>query len=408
MRRIIILIIFPFIINAQNTHEINWKSNFIIESNGLNKEFLNTALYGGNITDSIKNIWINSSKENNIINAEISNGIEYIVHFKNRSIGFSFTDMNIFNTRFTKDILALSLKGNFDYQDKTLEFGGTNIRADRFQKYTLIYARKTNNFKIQTGFSYLAGNHHLSYIIEHGNLYTAPGGNYLDIEYDMNGFITDTSDFSLFLNNGNGVAMDLGIDFNIQKYNLNFSINNLGFIMWNTQSIVSANDSIFRFEGVEIEDIYNFNDSILETYNIIDDLKKTNNTSFKSYIPATIHLSFSGSTNYKYLENYTTGIIRKWQPYMDNTPLSFEKIQQGIKESNFSVLYYVKSNFRTQYFNINPSLSYGGYSNEYNIGLALSLGNKNKLIFGTYHLEEMFNKEDAKALSFYFNIHLQF
>ena len=93
---------------------------------------------------------------------------------------------------------------------------------------------------------------------------------------------------------------------------------------------------------------------------------------------------------------------------MDNTPLSFEKIQQGIKESNFSVLYYVKSNFRTQYFNINPSLSYGGYSNEYNIGLDLSLGNKNKLIFGTYHLEEMFNKEDAKALSFYLNIHLQF
>jgi hypothetical protein len=224
----------------------------------------------------------------------------------------------------------------------------------------------------------------------------------------MTAFVTDTSDFSVFANNGNGVAIDLSTDFSIQEYDIHLSLMNLGFIMWNPSSITLATDSAFNFQGVEVEDIFNFNDSVLEANNITDDVLRTNTTSFKSYIPCTVHLSVSGKTEYKYLKTYTSGIVAKWQPYMDNEPLSFTKINQGFRESNFSTLYYIHSIFNAKYSDVIPSLSYGGYSNNTNIGLALSKGKGKKITIGTHHLEDIFNGDKAKAVSLYFNIQLQF
>ena len=48
MKKIILLLFLPFVLIAQEKkHEITWKSNFQFESNGLNKNFLNSMLYGG-------------------------------------------------------------------------------------------------------------------------------------------------------------------------------------------------------------------------------------------------------------------------------------------------------------------------------------------------------------------------
>ena len=178
--------------------------------------------------------------------------------------------------------------------------------------------------------------------------------------------------------------------------------------MWNPSSISLATDSTFNFQGVEVEDIFNFNDSVVEANNILDDASETNTTSFKSYIPATVHLSVSGETKYKYLKTYTTGIVAKWHPYMDNEPLSFAKINQGFKESNFSPLYYIHTIFNTKYCDVIPKLSYGGYSNDANIGVALSKEGKYNLLAGTHHLEDIFSGDNAKAVSVYFSVARQF
>ena len=109
--------------------------------------------------------------------------------------------------------------------------------------------------------------------------------------------------------------------------------------MWNSNSVILANDSNFNFQGVEIENIYDFNDSIINESNLIDNIKKSNNSSFKSYIPATFKISISGKTDKSYLNSFNLGMILKWQPYMDNTKLSFQKIQQGLEESNYKPLF---------------------------------------------------------------------
>jgi len=411
MRKLLVICCTPLFLFAQekeNNHTLEWNSNFLFESNGLDKSFLNSMLYGGHISNEMKTTWINAGSENNIIHSEISNGLSYTYHFKKQSIGFSFADRNLLNASFTDDLLRIGFEGNYNYQNESLFFNNTNIRTDRFQQYKLSYGTIINKVNIQGAISYLAGNHHLSYILEKGSFYTAPFGTSLAIEYDMNAFVTDTSNFSAFANNGNGIAVDFSTDFRIKEYDINLSITDLGFIMWKPSSITLATDSNFNFQGIEVEDIFSFNDSVLEANNLKDDVLRTNNGSFKSYIPATVHVAVSGKTKNKYFKTYTAGILAKWQPYMDNEPLSFAKIGQGFQESNFSPLYYLQSAVKTQHMNLIPNLSYGGYSDDMNVGLAVSKGEKNKFILGTQHLEDLLNGDKAKAVSIYLKIKLNF
>ncbi|MBT4882046.1 MAG: hypothetical protein HON40_05795 [Flavobacteriales bacterium] len=411
MKKILFILCTPLFLLAQtdeNKHSIEWNTNLLFESSSLDKSFLNTMLYGGYITDSMKTNWINAGGKNNILYSEISNGLSYNFNFKKQSFGFRFADRNILNASFTDDLLRLGFEGNFHHQDKTLDFGGTSIRADRFQQYTFTYGTEIKAVKVSTSLSYLAGNHHLSYIIEKGSLYTAPFGTSLDIAYDMSTFVTDTASLSPMAHNGNGLALGMSTDFRYKEHDIHLSFTDLGFIMWNPESITLATDSSFNFQGIEIEDIFSFNDSLLEINNPQDDLPSTKNSAFKSYIPATFHLRVSGIMKNKYLKNYTLGVQGKWQPYLDNTPLSFAKIGQGFKESNFATLYYIQSIFNTKYCDIIPTLSHGGYGKNTNLGLALSKGKKHSFTVGTHHLEDVVNKNKAKAVSVYFNIKLQF
>ena len=219
----------------------------------------------------------------------------------------------------------------------------------------------------------------------------------------MNAFVTDTSEFTLFANNGNGFAFDFSAEFKIQKSNILFSISDLGFINWNKSSVILDADSTFNFSGILIDDIFNFNDSILEN-TFITDLPNTKNNTFKSYIPATVNLTVNSTSKYKYFKNYSFGIIAKWYPYMDDTPLSFLKINQGFKQSNFKNLYFINSIIKTKYCDLIPKLSHGGYSKDTDLGLALAKGKKNKLILGTYNLLDLINNNDANSLSIYINL----
>ena len=411
MKILLMLFSAPLFLLAQTDeikNSIEWNTNLLFESSSLDKSFLNSMLYGGYITDSIKTNWINAAGDNNILYSEVSNKLSYKFERNNKTFSFSFADRNCLNARISDDLLRLGFEGNFYYQGKTLDFGGTSIRGDRFQQYTISYEANIKQVKVSTSVSYLSGNHHLSYIIEKGSLYTAPLGTSLDIAYNINAFVTDTASISPFKNNGNGLSLGLGTEFQFKKNTIHLSFSDLGFIMWNPNSITLANDSNFNFSGIEVEDIFSFNDSILEENNIENDFLRTNNASFKSYIPATFHFSCSGYRDYQYFKTYTLGIQGKWQPYLDNTPLSFKKIGQGFKESNFIPLYYIQSVYTATYFDILATLSHGGYSSNTNLGLALSKGRKHNFTIGTHHLEDVLNSSTAKAVSIYFNMNLQF
>ena len=224
MKKILFILCTPLFLLAQtdgNKHSIEWNTNLLFESSSLDKSFLNTMLYGGYITDSMKSKWINAGGDNNVLYSEISNGLSYTYRFKKKSIGFQFADRNILNASFTDDLLRLGFEGNFNYQNETLDFSNTNIRADRFQQYKLDYTLNFNTTSITIGGSFLAGNHHASFIVNNGSLFTDTNGIRLDANYDIHSFVTDTSSFDPFARNGSGLAFDFSADFSIRNHKVN-------------------------------------------------------------------------------------------------------------------------------------------------------------------------------------------
>ena len=116
--------------------------------------------------------------------------------------------------------------------------------------------------------------------------------------------------------------------------------------------------------------------------------------------------SISHQMKNKNIESISGGLNIKWQPYQNNNGSS--KITDGIKQSNYTPLLWLSAITNTKYVDLIPTLSYGGFSSDINLGLALSKGKKTNFMLGTQHIEDIFSGNNAKAVSIYFQILRQF
>jgi len=435
MKRILsILILLPFLLNGQDTiitnsdpvknyislcnkrdtpmpkkHHLYTTSYLTVESDDLNSSFLNSMLFGGFITDEMKDNWINAGDESNRLNAEITNGIryEYII-YKLNSYYFQFSDVNLINSSFDDDVLKLTFHGNYDYQEETLDFSNTVIRADRYQQYKFGYNHpiytKENLWQINTALSYLNGNHHAQLNVNEGTLYTSALGTSLDLNYDINALMTDTSNLSFFAGNGKGIALDFSISVNKGlKETYGIKIRDLGYINWNKNSIITNTDSSFTFMGVEVQDFNNpleFNDSIMDiSFN-------SNKTNFRSFIPAKITLIYNRNLDHKYFKNLLISSHSRWQPYEVKGGINWDLFNRGFAESGYVTSFDVSTNIDLTYLYSTLGLSVGGFTDKTNIHFALS--DKKKIFtIGTYHLNELF-KEDKTSMSGYIKLSTRF
>tara|TARA_B100000900_G_scaffold150738_1_gene128094 strand:+ start:9146 stop:10399 length:1254 start_codon:yes stop_codon:yes gene_type:complete len=390
-----------------NKNLVKWNTEFNFTTNGLNQSFLNSFTDGGDISVDIKNQWLDLSKESNTIYFELNNSISYQNNIK--KFGLEIADRNIINVSVSKDLLRLALFGNYNYQNKNLNISNTNIRLNRFQQFKFYYDFKYKKLNIKTGLSYLIGNYLTSYNIKSGNIYTANYGSTIDINYDMKAYVSDTSNINPFANNGNGVAYDLIINFKIKDFKIEAYMYDIGSIKWKNSSIAYSADSTFIFSGVEVENILNFNDSILDEYSN-NDIFTNENSKVTSYIPGQFGFYVTKNNNNKKISSYSGGINFKWQPHTTNKSESFSKLlENGFIESNYTPLIWSSTTYETKYIDIIPKFSFGGYSNDLNIGTVLKIGKKkNSFNLGTYNLEDIINGENAKALSFILQFIKQF
>jgi len=394
---------------------IRWTSEVIVESNSLTLDFSNRILFGGYINEFQKNQWTSNLGDNNNLFSEISNGLYYQNKFDNNMIILSVEDRNLFRANFTDDLMKIVLFGNYDFQGDTLNFDNTNFCFDRFHQIKLGYARsfklQKNELILKAAFSYLNGNQHFSFVSENGSFYTAPLGIYNDLEYDIKAFATDTANFDLFSNNGNGSAFDFSACYKVSDKKYTIYLKDLGYINWNESDLSYATDTSYSFNGFEIDDLFEFNDSILKdhTSDFIDDLKvDAEKSTLKSYIPASFGFKLEAKLSDNYFNSYETGFNLKWQPYQDNMLISVEKIIQGFFESGYSPYFYIKAFAENKYALIAPQLSIGGYYQKLSLGFSAKFGDKIPISIGSNHIESIFKGSDSQYLNVYLQIALKF
>ncbi|MDC0201842.1 DUF5723 family protein [Flavobacteriales bacterium] len=413
-RFIYLLICLPLISKAQygvvcgvveiDPHVITMNNYITIESDDLDTDFLNTMLFGGFITDEMKDNWINQGNDNNRLNAELTNSIKYEYSIdQSKSYYFQFADINCINSSFNDDLLKLAFHGNYDYQEETLDFSNTIVRADRYQQYKFGYNHPIGYaWQINTALSYLNGNHHAQFNINKGTLYTSAFGTSLDLNYDINAMMTDTSNLSVFAGNGNGVAMDFSIYVDKVDEGYGIAIRDLGYINWNKNSIIANTDSNFTFMGIELEDFNNlteFNDSIMDiSFN-------NNKTNFRSFIPTKITLNYWKYLNHKYFRSLSIKSHSRWQPYEVKGGINWDLFNRGFSESGYKTSLDVRTNIDLAYYLYSTlGFSVGGFTDETKIHFALSvITERLHFTIGTYHLNELF-KDDKTSISGYMTL----
>ena len=384
--------------------QISFDSEINIESNTLDNNILNKFLFGGTINQELKNIWLSQFKKNNIVNLELNNGINFTKNLSSGDLLFSIYDKNHINLNINKDLLKLILNGNYEYQEELLSFNSSNLRVTRFQQYKIGYNLRFKKNQISLAISYLQGNHNINIVVNEGSLFTYTNGESLDLNYNINSFITDTSSYNFLNSNGNGLAIDFSSTINFNRSKINFYVDNLGYIKWNRKSINNSIDSTFNFNGITINNFNNLYDSILD-YNDSYNINITDqNIKYKTYITADIGVNFQQKVTLYNIKKIMFGINSKWQPLLDNKKLSFKKIRQGIIESNYKPKIYISTEIPYKNFSLLCNLNNGGYTKKTNLDLGIEINRKFTYIIGSKSINQILKTNAKQYFSLYLSI----
>ena len=384
--------------------QISFDSEINIESNTLDNNILNKFLFGGTINQELKNIWLSQFKKNNIVNLELNNGINFTKNLSSGDLLFSIYDKNHINLNINKDLLKLILNGNYEYQEELLSFNSSNLRVTRFQQYKIGYNLRFKKNQISLAISYLQGNHNINIVVNEGSLFTYTNGESLDLNYNINSFITDTSSYNFLNSNGNGLAIDFSSTINFNRSKINFYVDNLGYIKWNRKSINNSIDSTFNFNGITINNFNNLYDSILD-YNDSYSINITDqNIKYKTYITADIGINFQQKVTLYNIKKIMFGINSKWQPLLDNKKLSFKKIRQGIIESNYKPKIYISTEIPYKNFSLLCNLNNGGYTKKTNLDLGIEINRKFTYIIGSKSINQILKTNAKQYFSLYLSI----
>jgi len=382
---------------------IDLKATYTLGSNFLNNEFLNQFVFGGKIEQNLKDKMYKKLSSRNFaggdlnyhLNVEIP--IDTFFRKTNLSLIVGIENVDHIDASFTKDAFKFAFDGNKQFAGKTAEVGGTNFNSYTYQQinFGVISHKKKKGRVAREGFvvSLIKAQAHEAITVPRGSIFTEQLGKefIVDINYEYNS--SDTAKTGMMAFNGYGISTDLFTEFFLKNGDkIHLAANDLGFIVFNNHSIDQLADSTFHFEGVEINNIFDLNDSLLASISkdsIINSITTTKKANYSIALPTAFNIG------------YTKYFNQRW------------KLEVGIYYkvlSNYFPLIYTNTYY---YFNeslaVKGHLSYGGYG-RVNTGLALakSIQNYFNIFVGTNNIEAFISSGISHANSGFVGIKAYF
>lgn len=358
-------------------------ADYTYGSTAMNNQFLNKFLFGGKIDREMKdNAYSKLNKNNRLggdLNYKIAAEIPFDTLFGKRNlsllVGVEFTEH--IDASFSADLFKFTFDGNKQFAGMSADISATNFNYYKYQRINVgLIKHKFSEGKLaKEGFvlSIIKGEEHKAITIPKGSIYTEELGRSIEVGIDYIYNSSDTAQKGIKAFNGFGISTDLFTEFFLKNGDkIYLGIEDLGFVYWNKNSLELAADSLFYFDGIAIDNIFDLNDSILDNISkdsIIDNISTRNEKGdYSVALPTALHIIYTKQLSEKSKVN--AGIYYK---ILSNYfPLIY---------TNY--YYYIKPNFV-----VKTQLSYGGYG-KFNIGLALakSFNNKFDVMIGTNNIE---------------------
>lgn len=395
MKKIITLFLLCFTITGLYSQQFNNffsdtipRLNFSVQgisdygSSFANNQFLNKFIYGGKIEKSDKTNLYNKLSAKNTIGGDVNFKVQSEIPFDtlfgktNLSVVVGVEHTEHFDAKLSDDIVKLILDGNKQFAGSHAELGSTNFNYFNYQQinFGIVNYKKTKEKSIREGviFSFIKAQEHQAITIPEGTLFTEQIGKELifDLNYIYNG--SDTTNYGFKAYNGFGISTDLFTEFKISNGDkILLNIDDLGFIQWNKKSIQIEADSIVSFDGVEIDNIFNINDSLISSFSRDSLLEYVSNKKgqggYAIALPTTFHVS--------YMHAFTS----KWKM---NVGFRYKILANYMPQLYANVQFLLGNNLVAQ-----GNIVYGGYG-KFNMGVIVAKQFKEKyqIIIGSEHL----------------------
>ncbi len=381
----IILITLSFNTILAQINDVNSYSRLHLQHNEYSSIIgINADIYSG--SNSIKNKFVNSFLTNSFIDNDLKQTTNLhdknYFGFKNQmnisystlhdtlwkvaNMGYkvSVNSYSFQNMQFSPDFYNLAMYGNKMYEGKTANISGLDINYLTFQsvEFGLFkrFKEPVNGYHtLYLGLSFIKGQNYHYFFLNNGNIYTAPNGEFIDLEIKATYFGSDSVKSNIMTVSGLGASLNFYWAYEDVKHNARFEISftELGLISWYDNPLNYNADTTIKFEGVEVNNVLN---STNNSYNEVSKDSVINavftdkdNRKFNKALPKQFNISYTKiMLEKKYELTLGAGYIFNANQFVP----AFYVNNKVILDPNF---------------NLSLLLAYGGYSN-FNLGLATS------------------------------------
>jgi hypothetical protein len=320
---ILILILAQSILFGQDTNMNKYTENIILSFNtnlsygatSINNEFIDKLIYGGKISNELKDKVLSKTKSSNRFGVELNYEFKYynmkdtfLVSMPKYRYYIGFGSFTNISSQYSYDFFETLFYGNNDFLGETAHLGNSTIFQSSFRKisFGLINKEKHTSFAI----SLISGEKHNLYSFSTADLYTSPNGENITLTYQGKIENSDSLSNGFLSFSGAGIAFDFSTRI---KKKINVIVQNLGFVIWGRNPSSTQIDNQYNFNGIEIKNI--FDNNSFDVNNTIDSLlppAKSDNivkllpAIFKAekIIVANKKIQLTYGVRYKILSNY--------------------------------------------------------------------------------------------------------
>ncbi len=250
----------PVFNDTQTGYSVGIHGRYQLASNAVTSNLIWKAYQGKFLDRNLREAASNRLGNTNGIGVDLDFGL-YARHIPDSAKGLGWyvniADRTHANAKFSKDLFDLVVFGNAMFAGKTADLSGLEANFITYKQYEIgllkhLTSSNGNKWRIGFGLSLLTGNRNIRLLIDQAELYTDANGEYLDGE--VHGEIRSSSINSAqyFDANGLGLSAALSVAYEAEKFGLVLDMDDMGFIRYNQNLKHTDLDSVFRFEGVDV------------------------------------------------------------------------------------------------------------------------------------------------------------
>jgi hypothetical protein len=257
-------------------HEIIAHGITEYSSTSVQNEMGKMLLFGGHITDDIKNRTFDAHRGINRFGLDASAEIEYrnlkASIFKEKW-GFTVKAgyYNYMSVLYSKELFGLSFFGNEKYLGENVDFSGSRFQAMSFQKIGFGFIDKKSKSNVSLNVYSISNYAEIN--VREGHLFQSENGDSISLTLDGN--LDYTSESNFLKGFGAGIDLDFRIPVVLRNEKVSyvqFLAKNLGFAKMTSTVTRYRTDTTFTYDGLTFDQLYGDASIFNEDFSILDTL----------------------------------------------------------------------------------------------------------------------------------------